>query len=51
MEEVLYHRVCSLDSKYDSKDCDKQFNEVSKRNYTGCTKGTLLHLIKKYNVI
>ena len=27
----LFHRVCSLDSKYDSKDCDKQFNEVSKK--------------------
>jgi len=48
---ALFHRVCSLDSKYDSKDCDKQFNEVSKRNYTLCTKGTLLHLMKEYNVI
>ena len=47
----LYHRVCSLDSKYDSKDCDIQFDKVSKRDYTRCTKGTLLHLMKKYNVI
>ena len=46
-----FHRVCCLDSKYDSKDCDKQFNEVSKRNYTQCSKGTLVHLMKKYNVI
>ena len=47
----LYHRVCSLDPSYDAKDCDKQFNEVSKRNYTQCSKGTLVHLMKKYNVI
>ena len=47
----LYHRVCSLDPKYNSRDCDKQFNEVSKRGYTDCTIGTLLHLMKKYNVI
>ena len=42
----LYHRVCSLDPKYKSRDCDKQFNEVSKRGYTDCTTGTLVHLIK-----
>lgn len=47
----LYHRVCSLDSKYKSKDCDKQFNEVSKRRYTDCSIGTLVHLMKRYNVI
>ena len=47
----LYHRVCSLDPKYNSRDCDKQFTEVSKRNYTQCSKGTLVHLMKKYNVI
>ena len=47
----LYHRVCSLDPKYKSRDCDKQFNEVSKRNYTQCSKGTLVHLMKKYHVI
>jgi len=43
----LYHRFCSLDSK----DCDKHFDEVSKRYYTRCTKGTLPHFMKKYNVI
>ena len=47
----LFHRVCSLDPSYDAKDCDKQFTEVSKRNYTQCSKGTLVHLMKKYNVI
>jgi hypothetical protein len=47
----LFQRVCSLDPRYDAKDCDKQFNEVSKRNYTQCSKGTLFHLMKKYNVI
>jgi len=47
----LYHRVCSLDSKYKSKDCDKQFNEVSNRGYADCTIGTLVHLMKRYNVI
>ena len=47
----LYHRVCSQDPKYNSRDCDKQFTEVSKRNYTQCSKGTLVHLMKKYNVI
>ena len=47
----LYHRVCSLDPKYKSKDCDKQFNEVSKRGYSDCSTGTLVHLMKRYNVI
>ena len=47
----LYHRVCSLDPKYNSRDCDKQFTEVSKRGYTDCTIGTLVHLMKKHNVI
>ena len=47
----LYHRVCSLDPKYKSRDCDKQFNEVSKRGYTDCTIGTLVHLMKRYNII
>ena len=48
---VLFHRVCSLDPSYNSRECDKQFNEVSKRNYTQCSKGTLVHLMKRYNVI
>ena len=48
---VLYHRVCSLDPKYKSRDCDKQFTEVSKRGYTDCTTGTLVHFMKRYNVI
>lgn len=47
----LYHRVCSPDPKYNSRDCDKQFTEVSKRGYTDCTIGTLVHLMKRYNVI
>lgn len=47
----LYHRVCSLEPKYNSRDCDKQFTEVSKRGYTDCTIGTLVHLMKRYNVI
>ena len=47
----LFHRVCSLDPSYDAKDCNKQFNEVSKRGYTDCTIGTLLHLMKRYNVM
>ena len=47
----LYHRVCSLDPKYKSRDCDKQFNEVSKRGYADCSIGTLVHLMKKHNVI
>ena len=47
----LYHRVCSLDPKYNSRDCDKQFTEVSKRGYTDCTIGTLVHFMKRYNVI
>ena len=47
----LYHRVCSLDPKYKSRDCDEQFNEVSKRGYSDCSIGTLVHLMKRYNVI
>jgi len=47
----LYHRVCSLDPKYNLRDCEKQFNEVSKRGYADCSIGTLVHLMKRYNVI
>ena len=46
----LFHRVCSLDPKYNSRDCDKQFTEVSERGYTDCKIGTLIHLMNKYNV-
>jgi len=38
-----FHRVCCLDSKYDSKDCDELFDDILKRNYTSCTVGTLIH--------
>ena len=48
---VLYHRVCSLDPNYNLRDCEKQFNEVSKRGYTDCSIGTLVHFMKRYNVI
>ena len=47
----LYHRVCSLDPKYNFRDCEKQFKEVSDRNYADCTIGTLVYLMKRYNVI
>ena len=47
----LFHRVCSLDPSYNSRDCDEQFNEVSKRGYSDCTTGTLVHLMKRHNVI
>ena len=47
----LLHRVCSLDPSYNPRECDKQFNEVSKRGYTDCSIGTLAHLMKRYNVI
>jgi len=47
----LFHRVCSLDPSYNSRDCDEQYNEVSKRGYSDCTTGTLVHLMKRYNVI
>ena len=47
----LYHRVCSFDPSYNSRDCDKQFTEVSKRGYADCTIGTLVHLMKRHNVI
>lgn len=46
----LFHRVYSLDPKYNSRDCDKQFTEVSERDYTDCKIGTLIHLMNKYNV-
>ena len=47
----LFHRVCMPDPSYDSKHCDNLFNDVSKRGYTDCTIGTLVHLMKRYNVI
>ena len=46
-----FHRVCLLDSKYNSKDCNKIFDDMLKRNYTDCTLGTLIYYMKHYNVI
>lgn len=46
-----FHRVCFLDSKYDSKDCDEIFDDISKRNYTGCSAGTLIYYMKQSNII
>ena len=47
----LFKRVCSLDSNYNSKHCDYLFDEVSKRGYTECKTGTLIHFMKRHNVI
>ena len=46
-----FHRVCCLDSKYNSKDCDNLYDDISKRNYTDCTLGTLIFLMQQSNVI
>lgn len=45
-----YHRVCRADSKYDERHCNKQFDEVYKRNYRGCTIKSLNHLMKQNNL-
>ena len=46
-----FHRVCCLDSKYNSKDYDNLYDDISKRNYTDCTLGTLIFLMQQSNVI
>ena len=46
-----FHRVCCLDSKYNSKDCDNLYDDISKRNYTNCTLGTLIFLMQQSNII
>ena len=46
-----FHRVCYPDSKYDSKHCDKTFNNIVNNNFKNCCIGTLIYLMKKYNVI
>ena len=46
-----FHRVCLLDSKYNSKDCNKIFDDMLKRNYTDCTLGTLIYYMQERNII
>ena len=33
------------------KDCDNLYDDISKRNYTNCTLGTLIFLMQQSNVI
>ena len=46
-----FHRVCLLDSKYNSKDCNMIFDDMLKRNYTDCTLGTLIFYMQERNII
>jgi hypothetical protein len=46
-----FHRVCSLDSKYDSKHCDKTFTDILNKKYTKCSVGTLIYYMQEHNII
>ena len=46
-----YHRVCRLDPKYKSKDCDGDFDKIIRYGYNSVTMGTLIHKMKEYGVI
>tara|TARA_B100000963_G_C22442459_1_gene587271 strand:+ start:300 stop:608 length:309 start_codon:yes stop_codon:yes gene_type:complete len=46
-----YHRLCSIDSKYNEVQCDKEFNKVIKYKYTSATKGTLIYKMREYGII
>tara|TARA_B110000285_G_scaffold130566_2_gene146686 strand:+ start:2489 stop:3400 length:912 start_codon:yes stop_codon:yes gene_type:complete len=46
-----YHRICKFHSGYDEKDCDKRFNSIKAKGYSGVTKGTINYLMKQKNLI
>ena len=46
-----FHRVCLLDSNYDSKHCDKIFTDILNKKYTKCSVGTLIYFMRNRNVI
>ena len=46
-----FHRVCRLDPKYKSEDCDDDFDKIIRYNYNSVTIGTLIHKMKEYGVI
>ena len=45
-----YHRVCRLDSKYRSKDCDNDFDKIIRYRYTSVSIGTLIYKMKEYGI-
>jgi len=46
-----FHRVCSFDSKYDLRHCDKTFSDILKKNYRKCSLGTLIYYMQERNII
>jgi hypothetical protein len=43
---VMFHSLCSVSEKYDSRHADKQFNECLKNRKTGITVGTFYFMLK-----
>ena len=46
-----FHRVCSFDSKYDFKHCDKTFTDILNKKYSDCSVGTLIYYMQERNII
>lgn len=43
---VMFHALCSVSEKYDSRHAEKQFNECLKNRKTGITVGTFYWMLK-----
>lgn len=43
---VMFHSLCSVSEKYDSRHADKQYNECLKNRKTGITVGTFYYMLK-----
>ena len=43
---VMFHSLCSVSEKYDSRHADKQFNECLKNRKTGISVGTFYFMLK-----
>ena len=46
-----YHRVCRLDPKYNSKDCDDDFDTIIKYGYNEVKLATLVQKMQEYGII
>jgi hypothetical protein len=42
----MFHSLCSVSEKYDSRHADKQFNECLKNRKTGISVGTFYFMLK-----
>lgn len=47
---VMFHSLCSVSEKYDSRHADKQFNESLKNRKTGISVGTFYFMLKEAGI-